>query len=193
MHRRLLAVVAVAVLVGCQTINEEMPSSPTTVETAAPIPVVIVDLTPSPTPPPAAPQPPSGPGVAPPAPAPAPGARACTLPSGGGTGHCPRESPSFLSVVEKAMDELVAAEPQLFDLRKTRGCGSCYQVMNPTRYVNRVAEIVRSKGYCAVYDGEELAVKDQNRFNDQYDILTADNFIRRQTGSYRATCRPAWF
>jgi len=95
--------------------------------------------------------------------------------------------------VEKAMDELAAAEPQLFDLNKTRGCGSCYLVKNATRYVNRVAEIVRSKGYCAIYDGEELAVKDSNKYNDQYDILTADGFVRRQLGSYRATCSPAWF
>jgi hypothetical protein len=190
---RLLTFVAVVVLVGCQTIREEMPSSPTS-EPAPAIPVLIVDITPSPTPAPVVPPPaPSGPGIAPP-PAPAPGAGACTLPSGGGSGsHCPRESPSFLSVVEKAMDELVAAEPQLFDRSRTRGCGSCYLVKDPTRYVNRVAEVVRSKGYCAMYDGEELAVKDQNKFNDQYDILTADNYIRRQTGSYRATCYPAWF
>jgi hypothetical protein len=196
MHGRWLTAAAVLALVGCQTIREEMPTGPTSSSPAPAIPVIIVDVTPSPTPSPAVPPtPPEGPGLAPsPAPAPAPGARACTLPPGGGSGdYCPRQSPSFLAAVEKAMDELAAVEPQLFDLGKTRGCGSCYLVKNPTRYVNRVAEIVRTKGFCAIYDGEELAVKDDNKYNDQYDILTADNFVRRQLGSYRGTCYPAWF
>ena len=49
-------------------------------------------------------------------------------------------------------------------------------------------------GYCTAYDGEELAVKKVNAFNDQYDILLAEGFIRREdTGAYRATCYPAWF
>jgi hypothetical protein len=44
-----------------------------------------------------------------------------------------------------------------------------------------------------MWDGEELAVKKTNDFSDQYDILTFENFIRRDHGSYRATCTPAWF
>jgi hypothetical protein len=91
------------------------------------------------------------------------------------------------------MDKLIAQEPGLFDLGRTRGCGNCYFVRDATRYANRVAELVREQGYCSIYDGEELAVKSGNQFNDQYDILTADSYIRRQGGSYRATCYPAWF
>ena len=41
--------------------------------------------------------------------------------------------------------------------------------------------------------GEEFAVKSSNSFNDQYDLMMADGHIRRQEGSYRGTCRPAWF
>jgi hypothetical protein len=48
-------------------------------------------------------------------------------------------------------------------------------------------------GYCAFYDGEEMAVKNTNKFNDQYDISTSSGYIRRGDGSYRSTCWPAWF
>lgn len=198
--------VFVATSLGCQTIHEEMPSAPSRSPSTgpAPIPIVIVDVSPSPLPTPqpsTAPTPvPSpttnpGPGPSPtPMPSSTPGTRACSLPPGGGSGHnCPRQEPSFLKVVESAMDMLVAQEPGLFDLNHTRGCGNCYYVRDATRYAQRVAELVRAQGYCAVYDGEELAVKNVNGFNDQYDILTADSFVRRQLGSYRATCYPAWF
>ena len=49
------------------------------------------------------------------------------------------------------------------------------------------------RGLCGFYDGEELGVKGTNAFNDQYDIVTSDMFVRRQLGSYRSTCYPAWF
>ena len=66
-------------------------------------------------------------------------------------------------------------------------------MLKPDQYVNRVAELVTKNWLCGHYDGEELAVKNSNSFNDQYDIFTSDGYIRRQLGSYRSTCRPAWF
>jgi hypothetical protein len=87
----------------------------------------------------------------------------------------------------------VREEPSLFNLNKTQGCGNCYEVLNPSRYVQRMAQVMRQRGLCSIYDGEELAAKNTNSFSDQYDILTAQNFIRRQSGSYRVTCRPAAF
>jgi hypothetical protein len=104
------------------------------------------------------------------------------------------QSPTFLREVEAGLDQLIAQEPSLFDLRRTRGgCGNCYLVVNPDRFVERMEVMMEQRGLCALYDGEELAVKNTNRFNDQYDILTADMYIRRQLGSYRSTCYPAWF
>ena len=52
---------------------------------------------------------------------------------------------------------------------------------------------LNAAGYCAYYDGEELAVKSSNAFNDQYDILVSSGHIRRGAGSYRSTCNPSWF
>jgi hypothetical protein len=192
LRRSLIVVAFVAAGLGCQTIKEELPTAPGGSPSSAPIPVIIVDVTPSPSPTPTpVPPPPPGPG---PTPSPTPGARACTLPPGGGSGHnCPREQPSFLSVLESALDKLVRDEPSLFDLNKTRGCGNCYFVRDANRYMMRVTQLVQAQGYCATFDSDELAVKNVNQFNDQFDILTSDSFIRRQLGSYRATCSPAWF
>jgi len=116
------------------------------------------------------------------------------LPAGTGSGQdCPRQSPSFLSELEATLDQLARQEPSLFDLTRTQGCGNCYLIRNIDRYVQRVADVMTSKGICARWDGEELAAKNSNTFNDQYDIVTAQGYIRRQGGSYRATCYPAAF
>jgi hypothetical protein len=189
-----------AVLIGlsfvaCRTITEELPEEETPVSpVAAPVaPPVIVIPVPAATPPPAAPAPNN------PTPAPAPGGGGggggtCALPPGTWNENCSMQAQTFLGRVEAAIDEVIRTDPQAFNLNRTRGgCGNCYQVVDPTRYVNRVAQAITKNGVCGYYDGEELGVKSSNQFNDQYDILTSDNFIRRQGGSYRSTCRPAWF
>jgi hypothetical protein len=118
----------------------------------------------------------------------------CGLPPGNGSGQdCPRQISSYLPEVERSLDRLVQRRPEIFDLQSTRGCGTCYLVRDTDAYVQEMLKEVRSEGACATWDGEELAVKRTNDFNDQYDILTFENFIRRDNGSYRATCYPAWF
>jgi hypothetical protein len=116
------------------------------------------------------------------------------LPPGNGDGfNCFRGSPSFLGEVEAGLDQLAREEPSIFDLSLTQGCGNCYYVRNVDRYLARMPQMMTQRGLCARFDGEELAVKNSNSFNDQYDILTGNGFIRRQGGSYRSTCRPAAF
>jgi hypothetical protein len=178
---------AALLLSGCEALKEKIDDTKANPVAPAPVPVVVVTVAvPTPTPTPAAPEP--APSSAPPA------AQGCRLPAGTGPGtNCPRQSPSYLREVEAAMDYLIANEPGLFDLKKARGCSNCYFVKDPTRYTQRMAELMPQQGLCGHYDGEELGVKGTNQFNDQYDILTADMFIRRQGGSYRSTCYPAWF
>jgi hypothetical protein len=181
-------------LAACTTIREEMPR-PTEPDTGPPtsLPVVVVPV-PVPTPQAPAPAPTANPQDPQATPPPSSGA-GCGVGPGSGSGeNCPRQEPSFLSEVESALDQLVRQEPQLFNLNKTsKGCANCYQIVNADRYVQRMAELMSQRGLCGLYDGEELAVKKTNAFNDQYDIFTADGYIRRQAGSYRSTCYPAWF
>jgi len=91
------------------------------------------------------------------------------------------------------MDQVVREEPEFFDTSQARGCDNCWYVINPHRLTLRMTQILNERGLCSIYDGEEIAVKNTNDWNDQYDVLTAENYLRRQEGSYRATCYPAWF
>ena len=187
---------AAVLLAACTTIREELPR-PTQPDAGTPtqLPVVVV---PVPIPSPQAPGPGPGPTASPgdpSSPPPPASGQGCGVGPGTGNGQdCPRQSPSFLNEVESALDQLVREEPGLFNLNKTsKGCGNCYQIVDSDRYVRRMAELMSQRGLCGLYDGEELAVKRTNAFNDQYDIFTADGFVRRQLGSYRSTCYPAWF
>ena len=184
---------AAVLLASCTTITEELPQ-PTKPDpgTPVPLPVEVVQV-PIPAPSVPAPAPTANPGQ-PASPAP-PQGQGCGVGPGSGSGeNCPRQQPSFLAEVESALDQLVREEPRIFNLNKTsKGCGNCYQIVDADRYVRRMAELMSQRGLCGHYDGEELAVKRTNAFNDQYDIFTSDYYVRRQLGSYRTTCYPAWF
>jgi hypothetical protein len=125
----------------------------------------------------------------------APRALSCTLPPGGGSGEdCPQQSPTFMAQVERAIDQTVAEHPEMVNTQRARGCANCYQVLDTHNFPEEVGRNLQRMGLCTKYDGEELAVKNANAFNDQYDILLAEGYIRREdTGAYRATCYPAWF
>ena len=191
----LLVLLAIGAAAACTTLTEELPHQPESPIGAPPPPPIVIPVpipspeTPAPPPPGGAPPPP--PAAPPPPPA---GSQSCNLPPGSGSGNdCPRQSPSFLSEVESALTQMVQEEPGVFDLNDVQGCGTCYKVKDVQRYITRMPELMGQRGLCAMYDGEELAVKDSNSFNDQYDILTSSFYIRRDQGSYRSTCYPAWF
>jgi hypothetical protein len=192
----LVGLLAVLAAVACTTLTEELPQQPEA-PVAAPPPIIIVN--PGPIPdvphPDPTPAPPADPGGAPPPPAPPPASgQSCGLPPGNGSGNdCPRQSPSFLADVESALTQLIAEEPGIFDKSEIQGCGTCYKVVDVQRYITRMPQLMQQRGLCSMYDGEELAVKNSNSFNDQYDILTSGMYIRRDQGSYRSTCYPAWF
>jgi len=191
---------AVAVLgmacVSCHTITEELPA-PTATNPNAPgaIPVIVIPVPVlTPTPPPA---PTPAPGGGPtPTPNPPPQGQGCGLPAGTGSGEgCPYEHASFQNDVETAIDNAIRNNPGLFDMRDNRcplGLG-CPRVLDSDGYWNAVTNEIRRLGYCAVNDGEELAVKSTNSWNDQYDIISGDGIVRRGAGAYRSTCHPAWF
>jgi hypothetical protein len=139
---------------------------------------------------PSAPVEASTPAPAAPTPAPTPTPiYGCGLPRGAGNGTgCPREAPTFQAELEIAIDRVIEEHPDWFDLRRPRATG-LYPIRDVPNYVQAVVENLRKQGLCAINDGEEIAVKNSNDFNDQFDIITADAFIRR---SYRTTCYPAW-
>ena len=197
MVRKLAAMVVLSVFAAsCHTISEELPQAPTQQpNAAAPIPVIVVpvpQVTPQPTPTPAATPAPDA-GAPTPTPRP-PNAGSCNLGKGNGSGNgCPFERARFQEAVERAIDNAIRNNPSLFDKSKDRCVQGCPFVRDTDGYWDAVTDEIRRLGYCATNDGEELAVKNSNSFNDQYDIINSEGFVRRGTGSYRSTCYPAWF
>jgi hypothetical protein len=171
---------------GCATQEVVIPELSGPSEASGSVRVGISTPTPAPAPSPSPDATPSPSPTSPPA-------ASCSLPPGGGSGRdCERVSPLFLGDVTIAIDDVVARRPELFDTSDAK-CGNCFRVRDERAFVELLVEAVARRGLCAHYDGEELAVKRTNDLNEQYDVLTADGYLRRGDGSYRSTCRPAWF
>jgi hypothetical protein len=183
---------AMASLVGCNAIQEKfLPTQPSEPKPSpAPLSIpVILPSSPAPTPTPA-----PGPTPTPkPNPTPTPGGGSCPLPpSTNPDAPCSPASESFLAQVDAAITHVTKQQPDLFDFGSKK-CDNCYYIKNEAKFVDAVEVRLLQQGLCTFYDGEELAVKNTNKFNDQYDIVLSSGHIRRGPGSYRTTCRPSWF
>jgi hypothetical protein len=194
---RYALMVLVLVALSCKTQKVEIPDftgpsvgvgtiplvsrSPLPAPTPAASPVASPAPAPNPTPTPASTPSPSGP------------TSSCRLGPGSGDGdNCRRGEPTFLDKLESSIDYVVQTKPGLFDLNDTK-CPNCFRVKDPEAYVASLLAALEARGVCAHDDGEELGVKNSNDFNDQYDVLTSEFYIRRGDGSYRSTCSPASF
>ena len=106
--------------------------------------------------------------------------KAVAMPEGS---PCRSESPSFLGLVEAAQAEVLRTRPDLFDGPRVR---------SEDAYVQEVARVLRTRGLCASQGGpkDEVAVKNTNDWNDQYDIVLGTG---EPWTSYQVTCRPARF
>ena len=140
---------------------------------------------------------PSGPGESPPPPErppdPSPLATAgCGLPPSGPWQHCPYQTPVFAHDVNAAIAQVQNEVPELFDFADHLG-GLSYKVLDPGRYHAEVVRRLERMGFCAVWDGEEVGLKNVNAFNEQYQVMTSMRYVRWGAGAYRSTCYPAWF
>jgi hypothetical protein len=181
---------------GCQAITDLLPSfpssaspipklSPSPKPTLPPVPIPVVTPRPTPTPTPAP--------TPTPVPTPTPGGGSCSLPaSNPANPACGFESPKLEADVEAALTLATQTHPEYFNFNDTR-CPNCYLVLNVSGYVSEVQKQLSNAGVCSYYDGEELAVKTSNGFNEQYDILLASGHMRRAPSAYRGICRPSWF
>ena len=132
-----------------------------------------------------------------PTPAPTPALPAaslgCRLPPGTGEGiRCPYQYATFVEPVDKAIARLQREHPELFDFSQCYGTLSC-RVLDRDRYIAGLLDNLRAMELCAIFDGEEIVIKNTNDFSDQYNVISSAGFSRWGIGSYRATCRPAWF
>jgi hypothetical protein len=116
----------------------------------------------------------------------------CSLPGSRDVG-CGVEKPSYLPQVDAAIQKVADEMPSIIDKNDVRGGVGWYRVHNVDAYAAAVVAKLSAAGLCARWDGHEMAVKGQNRYSDQYDILAGDGYTRRGDGSYRTTCYPAAF
>jgi hypothetical protein len=134
----------------------------------------------SPTPTPTAP--PTSPTASPNATA-SPVTGSCSLAAMPEGSPCRAESPAFQVQVEAAQAEVRRNRPDLFEGNRVR---------SEDAYVQEVARVLRTRGLCASQGGpkDEVAVKNTNDWNDQYDIVLGSG---ETWTSYQVTCRPARF
>lgn len=113
-----------------------------------------------------------------PVPAPTP-VYGCGLPRGKGNGRgCNYEGAEYQYAMDAAIDKTIKEHPELFDQGDIGG------------WVGEIVDNLRRQGFCALNDGEEVAVKLNNDFSEQYDIVSGRGDLLRP--GYIVTCRPAW-
>jgi hypothetical protein len=106
---------------------------------------------------------------------------------------CTDERPNYLGDVDRAIAQVAREHPEVFDFTRHQPGTDWFKIVDYDRYFELMVQTMTSYGYCAIYDGEELAIKTSNEFNEQYDIFAGDGFVRRGEGSYRTTCYPSTF
>jgi hypothetical protein len=99
----------------------------------------------------------------------------------------------FSGEVVGAIDELLKTRPELFDWNDLAKGTQWPRVKDLPAYYQGVIDILARKGYCGIFDGEEIQVKRTNEFSEHYDINLSDKYVRTGSGSYRGACYPSAF
>jgi hypothetical protein len=61
-------------------------------------------------------------------------------------------------------------------------------IQSPHAYLKMIADTLDRQGVCAVYDGEELSVRNSSGYNELFDIITSSG---GSWSRYMSTCTPA--
>ena len=107
---------------------------------------------------------------------------------------CTRETSLYYPDIERSIDDVLRTRRELFDFTVAAPGNAAWPgVKDFHAYHEAIVQSMIAKGYCARFDGEEIAVKKENRFNEQFDVFLGEGFVRRGEGIYRSTCWPAAF
>jgi hypothetical protein len=103
------------------------------------------------------------------------------------------EVATVLPLVETAIDQVVAARPEIFDKNNQMGEGG-FRVLDEKAYFTEMQTALAGLGVCSKVDGtSNLMVKNQNDLDETYAILNSKGFVRRGWGSYITSCIPSSF
>jgi len=96
--------------------------------------------------------------------------------------------------VEAAITQILKDKPELFDFSETAPGTDWVLIRDIDGYNKGMLDIMATKGYCGLNDGEEMALKKgTNASSEQYDVELRGKYIRRGPGIYRVSCYPAAF
>lgn len=116
----------------------------------------------------------------------------CDLPSST-YAACGRPEPRYYQHVEEAVAQMLDDHPELFDFTDFATGTDWPWVKDLIAYQEGVVGILRERGYCAFFDGEEIQMKRVNEFSEHYDVNYKDQYVRRGNGIFRSACYPAAF
>jgi hypothetical protein len=117
----------------------------------------------------------------------------CSLPPSREVSCGDLDAGAFYDEVSGAVDHLVKTRPDLFDFSDTNPGTDWPRVRDMVAYHQAVIDVLAPKGYCGIFDGEEIQLKRTNQFSEHYDVNYADKYIRTGSGIYRGSCYPAAF
>jgi hypothetical protein len=118
----------------------------------------------------------------------------CPLGFGSGSYRCVGDSPGLMPQLQNAVDKLVKDQPQLFDTTNPLGTGG-FLIYNVDAFYAGVIANLQAEGLCGQVDDakEKIAVKENNSYSENYDIVSSQNRIRRGNSTFLTTCYPANF
>jgi hypothetical protein len=90
--------------------------------------------------------------------------------------------------VNAAMDRVLVERPDLFNFQDMNGGNP--RVLDRQAYHVAVVSALSDLGVCGNIEKEEIAIKNTNEFNEQWNIWTSSGFTWRK---YETTCTPSWF
>jgi hypothetical protein len=100
----------------------------------------------------------------------------------------------YYGEVEATIDQLLEERPELFDPTDWAPGQGHPALRDPAAYHQAMIDLLRGKGYCAIFDGEEIQMKrGSNEFSEHYDVNYQDRYVRKGSGIFRGTCYPAAF
>ncbi len=119
----------------------------------------------------------------------------CSPGTGTGEGDQCAGGPScYVSNVIKAVQNVIAAHPSWFDYNNQWSCPS---ILDVDKFMDAVVADLVAQGLCAIRDpnapGEEVTVKHDNAFSENFDIVASTGCARYGTAIYTSWCAPAWW
>jgi hypothetical protein len=99
-----------------------------------------------------------------------------------------RDAARLAPQVNAALDRVLVERPDLFNFGDMNGGNP--RVLDRQAYHVAVMSALSDLDVCGNIEKEEIAIKNTNDFNEQWNIWTSSSFVWRK---YETTCAPAWF